>query len=145
MASPRFCTTTLEPALRCRRQPQVAPSDDGARGRTCRSDQVVPVSSRESGRTEQARPPCFVDVGAIALVTAAVAVAGAVIAGAPTVHAIVQFLATAFEPIGTTDSGRIHPAALGLVLAAVAAFLLCAQLMRPPAHAHLDHDRVVEG
>src|SRR4249919_600451 len=81
---------------------------------------------------------------AAARVAGAVAVAGAGLAIAAAMHAVLQFLATRFQPIGAADAGRIHAAAGRFALAVFAEFVVGVDLVLEFLHADLNRDRVVE-
>src|SRR6478672_1984266 len=83
-------------------------------------------------------------VTAGAAVAAGLAVAAAVIALAALVHAVDQFLATAVEPVGATQGGRVDAAAAGFVRAVIAEVVVGVELMLQLAHRQFDHHRVVE-
>src|SRR5690606_3961065 len=108
---------------------------------------ITPLSAARRGggslEGEHPRAP-GARVAAPAAVAAAAAVANAHAARAAGVHAVDQFLAAAFQPVGPADAGRVD-AALGRLAGAVLAEVVVGiELVAQFAHAQFDHDRVVE-
>src|SRR6478735_2904868 len=99
------------------------------------------MRARGSAELENARTPAARVGLARGRVAAAAAVAGAEFAVAPHVHAVDEFVAARFQPVGAAQLRRLQAAALGFVLAVVAEIVVGLELVLELAHAQFDHHR----